>query len=360
MARTDTSAVRIVQVGAGMMGRAWLRTIDAADEAELVGLVDLDPAVAQAAADEAGLAGVPVSDSLTGMLGQVSAQAVVDVTVPAAHRGVATTALLAGLPVLSEKPLAESVTSALSMIAAAEHSGQLLMVSQSRRYLRQLSALRQQIATIGPVGQITCALFRGPHFGGYRERMAYPLLVDMAIHQFDLARDLTGSEPVAVHCMSFNPGWSWFAGDAAAQVSVEFAGGARFGFTGSWCSLGLETSWNGTWRVSGAGGSAVWDGEAMPVARTVDGEPVPGEVGVGPEEIAGALADFVDAVRTGRIPAGEAHANVMSLAMVEAAVRSAEEDRRILIAEVFDSAYAEALRVEQNPDLRAVIAGLRR
>ncbi len=30
--------------------------------------------------------------------------------------------------------------------------------------------------------------------------MPYPLLVDMAIHQFDLARDLIGSEPLAVFC----------------------------------------------------------------------------------------------------------------------------------------------------------------
>ena len=44
------------------------------------------------------------------MLERVDAEAVIDVTVPVAHRGVATTALRAGLPVLSEKPLAESVS----------------------------------------------------------------------------------------------------------------------------------------------------------------------------------------------------------------------------------------------------------
>ena len=167
-----------------------------------------------------------------------------------AHRGVATTALRAGLPVLSEKPLAESVSSGLSMIAAAELSGRLLMVSQSRRYFRQLAAFRRQIAAIAPVGVVQCTFFKAPHFPGFREQMPYPLLVDMAIHQFDLARDLIGSEPVAVYCESSNPDWSWFAGDATAQVTFEFAGGARFSFTGSWCSPGLETSWNGS------GGSA--------------------------------------------------------------------------------------------------------
>ena len=59
----------------------------------------------------------------------------INVTVPVAHAGQHRGAA-AGLPVLCEKPLAESVARGLSMIAAAELSGQLLMVSQSRRYWR--------------------------------------------------------------------------------------------------------------------------------------------------------------------------------------------------------------------------------
>jgi predicted dehydrogenase len=90
----------------------------------------------------------------------------------------------------------------------------------------------------------------------------------MAIHQFDLARDLIGSDPEWVTSESFNPDWSWYAGDAAARVWAAFADGTRFGYTGSWCSPGLETSWNGSWRFSGKAGAAIWDGDDLPVART--------------------------------------------------------------------------------------------
>src|SRR5207249_1292525 len=62
-------------------------------------------------------------------------------------------------------------------------------------------------------------------------------------------------------CESYNPGWSWFAGDAVASAVIEFPSGARFVFNGSWCSPGQETSWNGRWRVSGERGTAVWDGD---------------------------------------------------------------------------------------------------
>jgi predicted dehydrogenase len=258
--------------------------------------------------------------------------------------------------VLCEKPLADTLAAALSMVAAAEASGRLLMVSQSRRYGRNLEALRGMIARVGRVGLVACSLFKGPHFGGYREQMAFPLLKDMAIHQFDLARDLIGSEPVTISCESFNPTWSWYAGDAAAEVSIEFADDTRFLFNGSWCSPGLETSWNGSWRISGADGTALWDGDHAPVAQEADGTRIPAVIGTGPEEIAGSLAEFVAALRTGSVPYGEVHSNVMSLAMVEGAIRSAQTRQRVTLSDLLDDAYQEALAAEQRPELAAMLA----
>ena len=345
--------LRLVQVGAGGMGRAWLRTLAANPDVRLVGLVDLDVDAARRAADEEGHQGVAVATSVDALATRAQAEALVNVTVPLAHHPVTTGALLGGLPVLSEKPLAESVSEGLSMVAASEVSGQLLMVSQSRRYWRHLSAFRRQVAQLGTLGSVSCEFYKAPHFGGFREEMAYPLLVDMAIHQFDLARDLAGSEPVSVFCDSYNPSWSWFAGDAAANVVFELASGARFSFTGSWCAPGEETSWNGRWRVSGSAGSAVWDGDGVPVAEDAEGSPVPAVVEDEPEQIAGSLAEFVAVLRGGGVPSGEVHANVLSLAMVEAAITSAEAGRRVTIAEVLDTAYAAAVEAERDDAVRA-------
>jgi predicted dehydrogenase len=348
--------VRLVQVGAGLMGRAWLRVIGESSDVRLVGLADLDLDTAQRSAADAGIADVAVAATLEELLGQVEADAVINVTIPEAHAEVSTVALLSGLPVLCEKPLADTLPAALSMIAAAEAGGRLLMISQSRRYGRNVEGLRGQIARLGRLGLVACSVFKGPHFGGFREQMAYPLLKDMAIHQFDLARDLIGSEPVSISCESFNPGWSWYAGDAAAEVNAEFADGTRFVFTGSWCSPGLETSWNGSWRISGAHGTALWDGDHAPVAQTADGTPIPALIGTGPEEIAGSLAEFVVALRDGSVPYGEVHANVMSLAMVEGAVRSAQTGQRVALDDLLDDAYRQALAGEQRPELAAVLA----
>jgi len=348
--------IRLVQVGAGSMGRAWLDVVFRSADVELVGLVDLDIEAARLASADSGHDGVALAVSLPELLDRVAADAVLNVTVPEAHAEVSTTALLSGLAVLCEKPLADTVAAALSMVAAAEVSGRLLMVSQSRRYWRNLAALRGQVARLGVLGFVTCTFFKAPHFGGFRDVMAYPLLVDMAIHQFDLARDLIGNEPVSVSCESFNPSWSWYAGDAAAEADVDFADGTRFMFTGSWCSPGLETSWNGSWRISADGGTAVWDGDHEPVAQAASGEAILAEPGTDPEQIAGSLAEFVGALRTGTTPSGEVHSNVLSLAMVEGAIRSAQTRERVFIADLFADAFAAALAAERRPEIRAALA----
>jgi predicted dehydrogenase len=351
---SPTERIKIIQVGAGAMGRLWLDVLAGSADVELVGLVDIDLSTAQLSA--AGLVDVALARSLPELLDRVAADAVLNVTVPEAHAEVSITALLHGLAVLCEKPLADTLAAALSMIAAAEVGGRLLMVSQSRRYWRNLTALRTQLARLGRLGLVQCSFFKAPHFGGFREEMAYPLLGDMAIHQFDLARELIGTEPVSVSCESFNPSGSWYAGDAAANVAVDFADGTRFVFTGSWCSPGLETSWNGSWRISAAGGTALWDGDYAPVAQTADGEQIPAEPGTGPEQIAGSLAEFVNALRTGAAPSGEAHSNVMSLAMVEGAIMSAQTRRRVVLGDLLDDAYRQALASEQRPELAAALA----
>jgi predicted dehydrogenase len=346
--------LRVVLVGAGSMGSAWAATIAASPDAELVGVVDLDVKAAKAAAAKAGAAGVVTGTDVVEVITTTDAEAVVNATVPEAHHPVNVAALFARVPVLCEKPIAPTVSQALSLVAAAEVSGQLLMVSQSRRYFATLARYRQQVAALGELGILTTEFFKAPHFGGFRDEMAHVLLVDMAIHSFDAARYLLDDDPVAVYCEEFNPGWSWYAGAANAVATFEFSSGARYVYTGSWCAPGLETSWNGSWRASGALGSATWDGAGEPVMERTP--PIElGPIDDGPEEIAGSLAEFIHAVRTGEVPSGEVHRNVLSLAMVEAAVLSAESGRRVVIDDVLRDARATAIADEQRPDLKRAL-----
>jgi predicted dehydrogenase len=350
--------LRLIQVGAGGMGKAWLRTIKANPDVELVGLVDLDLELAEAAAKDHGFDSLAIGRTVTEVASNSRPDAVINVTVPVAHHAVSTESLFLGLPVLSEKPAAPTVAEALSIAASAEAAGQLLMVSQSRRYYRNLVAYKAAIGQLGDVAVLTNQFFKGVHFPGFRETMDFPLLIDMAIHPFDVARYLLDADPVSVYADSFNPPWSWFAGDAAASVTFEFAGGARFLYSGSWVANGVETSWNGDWRASTAAGTALWDGEGVPrIASNTENESAH-EFAAGPEipeEIAGSLAEFVRVLRSGEEPSGEIHSNVHSLAMVEAAVLSATTGQRVLIADVLDAAREKAIAGERRADVKQVL-----
>lgn len=350
----DESArpLRVVQVGAGGMGRAWLDTVAASPDVELVGIVDLDLDAARAGAARLGVPGLGVDTDLARLAQNTRPDAVLDITVPVAHYPVTLQALALGLPVLGEKPAAASVAETLALAAASEVHGELFMVSQSRRYNDRLVALKQHAGLLGRVGILSTQFARAPHFGGFREQMDDVLLLDMAIHAFDAARFLLGADPVAVYCESYNPSWSWYRGDAAATAVFEFEGGVRYTYDGSWCSPGLETSWNGAWRVSGERGTALWNGDDEPVSE-VDGHPgVPRSVPSVGHEIAGSLAAFVRALRTGETPDGEVHGNVLSLAMVESAIASKNSARRVDIAAMLELALAQAIEAEQHGDVR--------
>jgi hypothetical protein len=74
------------------------------------------------------------------------------------------------------------------------------------------------------------------------------------------------------------------------------------------------------------------------------------------EGIAAALQAFVGGLRSGVAPMGEVHENLMSLAMVEAAVQSAETGRRVLLDDVLARALEDATAAEPRADVRAELA----
>ncbi|MBC8075815.1 MAG: Gfo/Idh/MocA family oxidoreductase [Chloroflexales bacterium] len=334
--------MRALLVGAGGMGQVWGKNLVDCEDVELAGWVDIRPDAAQQAAEKLGLTQLHADTDLQRALREVRPDFVVDVTIPEAHRDVTITALEAGVPVIGEKPLADTMAHAREMVAASERTGKLYMVSQSRRYDPRLHAFRQLIAErVGTLGILNSDFYIGAHFGGFRDEMASVLLLDMAIHTFDAARFLCGADPVAVYCDEFNPPWSWYKGDASATAIFEMTGGLRYTYCGSWCSEGRHTSWEGEWRAVGPNGTATWDGHAAPVAEIVAerggflARTEPHAASVNDEMqrgIAGSLRDFLHALRTGATPMGECHDNIKSLAMVFAAIESAAAGKRVQVS----------------------------
>ena len=346
------SPLKLVLVGAGAMGRVRSNVISEEPATQLVGIIDLDPTLANAAVDELGLMDVAIGSSVTELASVIEVDAVVNVTVPGAHYSVNSESLRLGLPVLCEKPIVPTVAEAIQLAALAEATGQLLMTSQSRRYYRTLFQFGETVALLGDIGMLSTDFHTGPHFGGFRDEMEHPLLLDMAIHAFDAARFVLVAEPVSVYCDAFNPSWSWYRGDACAVAVFEMTGGARYVFTGSWCSQGLNTSWNGSWIARGAHGASSWDGSERPIVDSPEALYVADSASAQPEEMAGSLREFINSLRTGTTPYGNIHSNVWSLAMVQSAVESAESGVKVDVRALVEEAYLAA-RASSTGDVLA-------
>src|ERR1051326_7207279 len=170
MSAMDQNSLKALIVGAGAMGRAWGQNVRECPEVEVVGWVDLLPEAAAKAAQDLGFHSAYTGAHLDDDLRQTRPDFIIDVTIPSAHHEVTMQALAAGVPVLGEKPMADTLARAREMLAASERSGKLYMVSQSRRYHSGLAALRQMIIEhLGLLGILTADFFIGAHFGGFRD-----------------------------------------------------------------------------------------------------------------------------------------------------------------------------------------------
>ena len=340
--------MRCVLAGCGRMSRAWLDAAARIDGLELAGLVDIDREAAERQAASHGLPHAAIGTDVDEMLRRTGAGILFDVVVPAARGDVVTTALKHGCHVLSEKPMAESLADAKALVQAARAANRVHAVIQNRRYLEPVRRIKRFLAS-GSIGEITalnCDFFLAPRFGGFREDMAHPLLLDMAIHTFDVGRLLSGSAAAAVYCREWNPAGSWYARGASAVAVFEMQSGAIFTYRGSWCAEGLQTSWEAQWRIIGTRGTLLWDGresircevhdEATPrdglfaPVKTVEVPPLAAGDRVGGHF--GVMQDFWAALHGGPEPETVGHENIKSLAMVFAAIDSAAAGARVILS----------------------------
>jgi len=329
---------KCVVVGAGGIAGAWLPAL-AIEKGKVVGIVDIDITRAKSRIDEYKL-NCEASTDLKALLKRTRPDFVIDLTIPEAHCAVACTAMEMGCHVIGEKPMASSMAEARKMVRTAEKTKKLFMVSQMRRWDHHHDVVRRTLEAkkIGHLTTVNCDFYSGAHFGGFRDEMPSPLILDMAIHHFDLARFMTGADPVAVYAREFSPRGSWYKGDASAMVTFEMTDGVVFSYRGSWCAEGGNSSWNGDWQFYGSKGMLAYEKDQPPrgtfirkeTAKSRDFADVP--VVKTPLKHTlwhGALREMLAYIRTGKKPQCECHDNIKSLAMVFSVIESSKKGKRV-------------------------------
>lgn len=345
------SKLGLIQCGVGGMGGAWTNSASTqSPDFDLVAIVDVVPANLEAAAEKTGLGPdrhfASLEDALAAAKsGAFQADAVLTVTPPAVHINHARLAFENGLHFITEKPIGATLDDAKEMVKLAREAGKQMVVSQNYRYKANAVKWRETIVA-QPVGEMGHGRLEfyipGDFTGSFRETMEYPLIVDMAVHHFDLIRASTGKNILRVENQSFRPAWSWYAHEPGANVLMELEGGMPFAYSGDWSARGRGTSWNGNWRLQCAEGSLHWDNDKIFVARSErwGRDYSEEEVEVTPvqhEDLGGTLHSLAEAIRTGVPAPTSGEDNLRTFAAVMSAVKSAQEKRPVEVAELLDN-----------------------
>ena len=331
--------LRLIQVGVGGYGRTWLDTLAGFRErAEHVALVDLSAAELERARARTGVPEARCFTRIEDALASVTADALLCVVPPAHHEAVIVPALDAGLHVLSEKPIADTLEASRRIVAHAERAGRTLMISQKGRYHPWVRRFCEALdGEIGELSHVTLH-YRAPLFrwGEFRHKMADPLLVEMSIHHFDLLRALLGRDPVSVAGSSWNAPWSGFAGDVAASLRFTFEGELPVVYDAYCRSSGDLTSWFGDIRAEGERGAVTFVNPSLYLARRGADQ---GHVAAPRQDLARcgdlqdgqrlAFEEFLSALEDGREPETSGRDNLKSVGMVFGAIEACRTGLRV-------------------------------
>lgn len=336
------STLRFVLVGLGARSRIWRQVIAEHPGCSLVGVVDTDPQ--RLAEVDTSDQPIVAASSLRSALDRVEANVALLCTPPGDRHAQVAAACDAGLAILAEKPLADTLRDAQAHVATAHAAGVPLTVGLNFRYLAVTRALKSLFAAdrLGrpEFGRFTYERWRDgrlPRLNKYPLSMEHPMLWEQSIHHFDLMRFVYDAEPMRVSARTFNPSWSMYAGHANVGALITFANGIEVTYQGTWAGnwkrMGFE------WRTEcergvavqgdmfGKLGFAMRDDDELTSVELPDEEPWV-------DDARALLADFVGHLRDDApLPCpGTDHLN--SLRMVEACIRSASGDGTVTLSEL--------------------------
>ncbi|MEO1165270.1 MAG: Gfo/Idh/MocA family oxidoreductase [Chloroflexota bacterium] len=327
--------MRIIQMGMGGMGNAWLERLIPLPFIEYAGFVEVDEQIAQSQAEAYDFDSAIVFKTLRHALLAVEADAVISIIPPAFRTATLQTCIDANMPLMAEKPLAETLDDAYTQATMATDSGLLYMITQDYRYKPTLYTVKQILDSgeLGAVSSVSVTHYRGLQFAGFRAEMPHPLLNDMAVHHFDLLRYFLGAEPETLYGQAWSTTWNQNKGKMSANALMRFPNDVHASYTASWVSNGHVSSYEGDWRFECEKGVLTLIDNVIHVQLRddIDG----GNYTYQPAEIREPITmlyerqsylayELQEAIQTGKAPVTRVQDNVKTLQMVFDVIESSE------------------------------------
>lgn len=347
------SRKRVLVLGLGNFGRSWALDIVpfCREKAELAGVVDT-----REETHKAFLGATDCFADLEEALDAVKPDLVINATTPERHLETTLQILEHKIPVLCEKPIAANLEEAEQMAARAAEQKAFVMIGENYRYGAVFRKCREilQEGRLGKLHMMECR-FRHYHPESgktYHGKLAHPLLTDVSVHHLDLARYLSGEEPVWVEAREWKAPYCWYQERPAnASVFSQMTNDVAFSYVGTLGAPVSETDWPGNWSLEcDRGILQIQDGRLYELAEEGRREiPVPPDIYA--DTRAAMLLEAIAALEEGREGESRILENLKTFRWLQAAIASAELQNRVTLDEKDENkiTLGEKDAAPQNP-----------
>lgn len=213
--------IRVGLVGAGAIGRQHARVLGSVLGIQLAGIHDVDPATGHEVSNHCGTTFYRDFERLL-----EESQLVVIATPTGTHFDLACQAIRAGKDVLIEKPLAESVERARTIVELSRQFDRRVVVGHVERFNRVVRWFQQNL-TPGEILSINITRV-GPKPPRVKD---VGIVVDLAVHDIDLISHLCKSSIVEIHAVTRSTRGPH---EDVAQINIKTHSGAVCAIVTNW------------------------------------------------------------------------------------------------------------------------------
>ena len=247
----------------------------------------------------------------------------------------------AGKHILIQKPLSDRYETARRTVEIAEQYGVVLAVNQNSRWSPTWCGLRHllQAGLAGEPYLLTRHVeYAMDHMASWNAHEERYLICEYHVHDFDAMRFVFGQEPLAVTCVTARKPAQHFKGELFASISIQFprlmahilgdgianpSSPARDDFLlqGTEAAIAVASVNQGPVNLYRGGNAGAFESLQVPW-------------GWFPDAFIGPMADLLNAIVEKRPPICSGRDNLKTVAISEAAYRSATLARTVALSEI--------------------------
>ncbi|HEV8377207.1 MAG TPA: Gfo/Idh/MocA family oxidoreductase, partial [Tepidisphaeraceae bacterium] len=156
------------------------------------------------------------------------------------HEKLIEAAITHDMHILCESPVADTIQATLKIYRRSKNAKKKMAVASSYRLDQDKQTLEHFLREpdFGKLNYLvmrfTQNLRQHASWGAYRHQMNDPLILEAAIHHFDIIRGLTDAKEANwIQAHTWSSPWAQYRGDTAALITMEMSNGAKCLYEGS-------------------------------------------------------------------------------------------------------------------------------